>query len=83
MSKNAKRAYVSLLSLLGLVFLLLGIFVWTFSLTLGLILAIVCWVGSGILAKYWGVKKEKDERLHNLIVASTTILIHASLSLPT
>jgi uncharacterized membrane protein YphA (DoxX/SURF4 family) len=60
MSKNAKRAYVSLLSLLGLVFLLLGIFVWTFSLTLGLILAIVCWVGSGILAKYWGVKKEKD-----------------------
>ena len=40
--------------------LLLGIFVWTFSLTLGLILAIVCWVGSGILAKYWGVKKEKD-----------------------
>ncbi len=60
MSKNAKRAYVSLLSLLGLVFLLVGIFVWTFSLTLGLILAIVCWVGSGILAKYWGVKKEKD-----------------------
>jgi len=61
MSKNAKRAYVSLLSLLGLVFLLLGIFVWTFSLTLGLILAIVCWVGSGILAKYWGVKKEKED----------------------
>jgi uncharacterized membrane protein YphA (DoxX/SURF4 family) len=61
MSKNAKRAYVSLLSLLGLVFLLLGIFVWTFSLTLGLILAIVCWVGSGILAKYWGVKKEKKD----------------------
>jgi len=60
MSKNAKKAYVSLLSLLGLVFLLLGIFGWTFSLTLGLILAIVCWVGSGILAKYWGVKKEKD-----------------------
>jgi len=60
MSKNAKRAYVSLLSLLGLVFLLVGIFVWTFSLTLGLILAIGCWVGSGILAKYWGVKKEKD-----------------------
>ncbi|MBA7468446.1 MAG: hypothetical protein GH158_00690 [Dehalococcoidia bacterium] len=61
MSKNAKKAYVSLLSLLGLVFLLVGIFVWTFSLTLGLILAIVCWVGSGILAKYWGVKKEKKD----------------------
>ncbi|MBL7125899.1 MAG: hypothetical protein ISS58_01645 [Dehalococcoidales bacterium] len=55
-----REPYVSLLSLLGLVFLLVGIFVWTFSLTLGLILAIVCWVGSGILAKYWGVKKEKD-----------------------
>jgi len=59
MSKNAKRAYVSLLSLLGLVFLLVGIFT-AFSFAIGLILAIVCWIGSGILAKYWGVKKEKE-----------------------
>jgi len=60
MSRNAKKAYVSLLSLLGLVFLLVGIFVLAFDLTIGLILAIVCWIGSGILAKYWGVKKEKE-----------------------
>ncbi len=62
MSKNAKIAYVSLLSLLGLVFLLVGIFFSSvYDFTIGLILAIVCWSGSGILAKYWGVKKkEKD-----------------------
>jgi len=59
MSSNAKKAYVSLLSLLGLAFLLVGIFT-AFEFTIGLILAIVCWVGSGILAKYWGVKKEKS-----------------------
>ena len=41
MSKNAKRAYVSLLSLLGLVFLLVGIFT-AFNFAIGLILAIVC-----------------------------------------
>jgi multisubunit Na+/H+ antiporter MnhF subunit len=61
MSKNAKIAYVSLLSLLGLVFLLVGIFYTSvYDFTIGLILAIVCWAGSGILAKYWGVKKKKD-----------------------
>jgi len=58
MSKNAKIAYVSLLSLLGLVFLLVGIFTSAYGFTIGLILAIVCWAGSGILAKYWGVKKK-------------------------
>jgi len=59
MSKNAKIAYVSLLSLLGLVFLLVGIFTSVYDFTIGLILAIICWSGSGILARYWGVKKEK------------------------
>jgi len=59
MSKNAKIAYVSLLSLLGLVFLLVGIFTSVYDFTIGLILAIICWSGSGILARYWGVKKAK------------------------
>ena len=59
MSVRAKRAYVSLLSLLGLIVLLVGIFT-AFSFVAGLIIAIACWVGSGILARYWGVKKEKS-----------------------
>ena len=61
MSTNAKRAYVSLLSLIGLIFLLVGIFLDVYDFVVGLIIAIVCWVGSGILAKYWGVKKEKTK----------------------
>ncbi len=60
MSKAAKRAYISVMSLLGLIVLLLGIFVTTFDFFVGLILAIALWVGSGILARYWGVKKTKD-----------------------
>ena len=58
MSKQAKKAYVSILSLVGLLFLLLGIFT-ALDFFVGLIIAIVLWVGSGILARYWGVKKEK------------------------
>ena len=58
MSQNAKRAYVSILSALGLIILLVGIFT-ALDFIIGLIIAIACWVGSGILAKYWGVKKEK------------------------
>jgi hypothetical protein len=60
MSENAKRAYVSIMSLVGLAFLLVGIFT-PLEFTIGLIVAIVLWVGSGILGKYWGVKKEKKE----------------------
>ncbi len=59
MSPNAKRAYVSILSALGLIILLVGIFIPALDFIIGLIIAIACWVGSGILAKYWGVKKEK------------------------
>ena len=59
MSERAKKAYVSIMGLLGLLFLLLGIFT-SLEFTIGLIIAIVLWVGSGILGKYWGVKKEKE-----------------------
>jgi hypothetical protein len=57
MSKNAKIAYVSLISLVGLIVLLVGLFLHSYSFWVGLIIAIACWVGSGILAKYWEVKK--------------------------
>jgi hypothetical protein len=56
MSKNAKIACVSLIALVGLVVLLVGIFT-PLRFVIGLIIAIACWVGSGILAKYWEVKK--------------------------
>ena len=57
MSRKAKRAYISILSALGLIILLVGIFTEALSFWVGLIIAIACWVGSSILAKYWGVKK--------------------------
>ena len=60
MSTGAKRAWVSVLGLIGLVILLVGIFTHVYSFGIGLIIAIVFWVGSSILARYWGVKKDKS-----------------------
>jgi hypothetical protein len=57
MSRNAKIAFVSLIGLVGLIVLLVGLFVHPYTFWVGLIIAIACWVGSGILAKYWEVKK--------------------------
>ena len=60
MSRTAKRAYISLLGLIGLVILLVGLFTEAYDFMIGLIIAIAIWVGSGILARYWGVKKDKS-----------------------
>ena len=60
MSPAAKKAYTSLLSLVGLAILLIGLFTAAYDFIIGLIIAIIMWVGSGILAKYWGVKKENE-----------------------
>ena len=57
MSKNAKIAYVSLIGLAGLTVFLVGLLTPALCFTVGLIIAIACWVGSGILAKYWELKK--------------------------
>lgn len=57
MSKNAEIAWVSLISLVGLIVLLVGLFTAAYGFLIGLIIAIACWVGSGILAKYWEIKK--------------------------
>ena len=59
MSSQAQKAYVSIMGLVGLIFLLVGIFS-PLEFYIGLIVAIVLWVGSGILAKYWGVQKEEE-----------------------
>jgi hypothetical protein len=57
MSKNAKIACVSLIGLVGLIVFLVGLFTPAYSFFVGLIIAIACWVGSGILARYWEIKK--------------------------
>lgn len=59
MSTAAKKAYVSLLGLVGLVVFFVGLFTNAYDFMIGLIVAIAIWIGSGILAKYWGVKKKK------------------------
>jgi len=57
MSRNAKIAYVSLISLVGLIVFLVGLFTPVYDFFVGLIIAIACWVGSGILGRYWEIKK--------------------------
>jgi hypothetical protein len=57
MSKSAKSAYLSVLSAVGLIVLLVGLFTEALPFMTGLIIAIACWVASSILAKYWKVKK--------------------------
>jgi hypothetical protein len=57
MSKNAKIAYVSLIGLVGLIVLLVGLFTPAYGFFVGMIIAIACWMGSGILARYWEIKK--------------------------
>lgn len=59
MSENAKRAIVGLLGGLGLIFLLIGALTNAYSTTTGVIIMFVCWLGSGVLARLWGLKKEK------------------------
>jgi hypothetical protein len=57
MSKNAKIAYLSLISLVGVVVFLLGLFTPAYSFWVGLVIGIACWVGSGILGRYWEISK--------------------------
>jgi len=56
MSRNAKIAYVSLISP-GLIVFLVGLFTPAYDFFVGLIIAIACWVRSGILGRYWEIKK--------------------------
>ncbi len=58
MFTHIKTAFVSLLGLIGLIFFFVGIFLDVYNFMVGLVIAIVFWASSGILAKYWGVKKE-------------------------
>ena len=60
MSTNAKRAIVGLLGGMGLIFLLIGAMTHVYPTTTGVIIMFVCWIGSGVLARFWGLKKEKS-----------------------
>jgi len=60
MSSNAKRAIVSLLGGLGLIFLLLGAIGDVYPTSTGVIIMIACWVVAGAISSFWGIKKGKD-----------------------
>ena len=59
MSINAKRAIVGALGGIGLVMILLGALAHVYATTTGVIIAVCCWISSGILTKYWGLGKEE------------------------
>ncbi len=49
--------WVSIMGLVGLVVLLVGVLTPYFPWPWWLIVALIFWIGSGILGRYWGVKK--------------------------
>jgi len=61
MSVNAKRAIVGLVGGLGFIFLLVGAIGHVYATTTGVIIMFGCWLVAGVLAKFWGLKKEKPE----------------------
>ena len=61
MSENAKRAIVGLIGGMGLIFLLIGALADVYPTTTGVIIMFACWLVAGVLAKFWGLKKEKNK----------------------
>ena len=57
MTENAKRAWIGVLGLVGLIVLLVAALTHVYAVVIGVIIAIACWIGCGILAKYWGLRK--------------------------
>jgi hypothetical protein len=57
MNKKKKDVLVKLLGAIGVIILLGGIFLKLYDFTTGLFIAIVIWILTGVLAKYWNVKK--------------------------
>jgi hypothetical protein len=59
MTTNAKRAIVGLIGGLGFVFLLIGAIGHVYPTTTGVIIMFGCWLVAGVLARSWGLRKEK------------------------
>ena len=59
MKKNQKEALVKLLGGIGLIVLLIGLFTEMYDFMHGLVAAIAIWILTGVVAKYYGVEKEK------------------------
>ena len=60
MSENAKRAIVGLIGGMGLTLLLVGAVAHVYSTVMGVILMFASWLVSGVLARFWGLRKEKS-----------------------
>ena len=58
MEQNQKNAIVSLISGLGVIFLLIGIFTNYYDFGVGLILGMACWIISGALSTYLQTDKK-------------------------
>ncbi|MFC2021214.1 hypothetical protein ACFLU1_05475 [Chloroflexota bacterium] len=59
MSTNSKRAIVYFMGGLGFIFLLLGVIGDVYPTTTGIIIMFGFGLIAGVLAKFWGLKKEK------------------------
>jgi hypothetical protein len=58
MKKKERTMVVALLGAIGLIVLLGGIFLNFYEFFHGLFGAIVIWILTGVLKKYWGIKKD-------------------------
>jgi len=57
MKKNEREAIVWLFGIVGVLFILVGIFSTALDFTTGLLIAIVCWIIAGFIKRAWKVKK--------------------------
>jgi hypothetical protein len=57
MQKKDKKLLAELMGAIGFIIILIPIFTGLYAFTYGLLAAIIIWILSGIVAKYWGVKK--------------------------
>ena len=62
MKKSEQEAVAWLFGVIGVLFILAGIFLAEIDFTTGLILAVVFWIIAGFLKRVWKVEKKKPHR---------------------